>query len=552
MRSACTGSNPALRLMEQFMDKRKIGLIAGGAFVILLAVIFGMKLRYEWKVQGAIEDALAALPQPLVVKAGDIDVSFFNKSVTLTNVKGSYTLTVPQAASPDGADQSIPMEYTMASVAATGVNIDGFKEGAGVAKLLDSLTITGVAFTSPLAQATIDRYYLEGISADFARLAGEIRNAFPALMEANAIASYQQSREQTQELMHGIASILKAYETMQVKKLSLKNYAYSMNAEDAKVDMLMGSMEARDYSIRQMGPFSLNDVKMSLNGTPFMEMKAVTTDGMVLPSFVALVEELAKSPFPSQSVLQETLKGQNFALKNLRFKDITLRHPMQKDLTVFSLADSTFSYVAKDAHVMDFAFSNLNIAKSVIEQQAGIPASVLATQPEIISFEGAIQQQTKMKEPGSYDVAVKRAHIKGTGLGEASLALAANNINSMAIMMGAPGGAELEKFEISLTDKGLSDVIFALDGMHSGSNAAEQREQELADLREQLEEETSVAGKQILTGIIAFLEKTGATLSVVIAPPTPTGLDQLSEAFEAGSPDLGLSVTVTPAAATGN
>ena len=528
--------------MEQLMDKRKIGLIAGGACVILLAVIFGMKLRYEWKVQGAIEDALAALPQPLVVKAGNIDVSFFDKSVTLTDVKGSYTLTVPQ----NGADQSIPMEYTMASVAATGVNIDGFKEGAGVAKLLDSLTITDVAFTSPLAQATIDHYYLEGISADFAQLAAEIQKAMPALMEANAIASYPQSNEQTQKLMHGIAAILKAYETVQVKKFSTNNYAYSLSTEGMKVDMLMGSMEARDYSIRQMGPFSLKDVKASLNGVPFMEMEAVTTDGMVLPSFVALVEELAKTPYPSGDTLQATLKGQNFALKNLRFKGVTLRHPMQQDLTVFSLADSTFSYVAEDAHSMDFAFSNLNIAKPVVIQLARIPASVLAAQPEIISFEGAIQQQTKVKEPGSYDVAVKRAHIKGTGLGEASLALAASNINAMAIMMGSPGNATLEKFEISLTDTGLSDVIFALDGMYSGSGAAELREQELAELREQLEEETSAAGKRILTGIITFLEKTGATLSIAIAPPAPAGVEKLSEAFETDSPDLGLSVTVTP------
>lgn len=528
--------------MENLMDKRKIGLIAGGVCVILLAVIFGMKLRYEWKVQDAIEDALAALPKPLAVKAGGIDVSFFNKSVTLTDVKGSCTLTVPQ----NGAEQSIPMEFTVGGVVATGVNSDGFKEGAGTARLLDSLTITGVALTSPMVRTTIDHYYIEGISADFAQLDAGIQNVMSALMEADAINSSSPDREQTQEVMHGIAAMLKAYETMTVKKFAVKNYAYTLSDDGMEVDMLMETMEGRDYSIREMGPLSLKNVKGSLNGTPFMEMESMTADGIVLPSFIAVVEKLAESPFFSSLVLQEALKGQNFALKNLRIKGITLRHPMQQDLTVFSLGDSNFSYFAEDAHVMDFAFNNLNIAKSVILQQARIPASVLDSQPEIISFEGAIQQQAKMKEPGSYDVAVKRAYIKGTSLGEASMSLTANNINSMAIIMGMPGDAALEKFEISLTDRGLSDVVFALNAMHSGESAADLREQELAELREQLEKENGAAGKQILAGIIAFLEKTGSTLSIVIAPPSPTGLDQLPEAFETGSPDIGLSVTVSP------
>lgn len=523
------------------MSKQKIGLIAGVICAILLAAVFVTKLRYEWKVQGAIEDTLAALPLPLVVKAGDIDVSFINKSVTLTNVKGSYTLTIPQ----NGAEQSVPMEYAVSSIVATGVNIDGFKEGAGVARLLDSLTVTDVTFTSPLAQAAIEHYYFEGVSADFAQLAVEIQKSLPVLMEANAVANYHQDKEEVQRLMHGIAAMLKAYETVRIKKSAVRNYKYSLDIEGAKVDVLMEAMEASNYSLREMGPISMNNLHASMNGEPFMEMESLAMDGMVLPSFVALLEEIARTPSPSFPALQKALKGQPFSIKNLRIKGVTVRNPLLQDNIIFSLDGSNFSYVAEDAHSMDFSFSNLNIDKSVILEQTGIPASVLAGQPDIISFEGDVQQQAKIKAPDTYDVEIKRAHIKGAGLGEADLSLAANNINNMAVLMGFPGDAELQKFEISLTDAGLSNVVFELEGMRNGKSAEEIRAQELAQLSEHLEDETSIVGKEILAGVITFLEKAGGTLSIAIAPPNPVGLDMLLEFFETGEPDMGFSISVT-------
>ena len=524
------------------MNKRKIGLIAGGLCLLVVAGVFIMKMQFESKVRGDIENFLAALPAPLTAKADKIDVSFFDKSVNLAGLKGTYTVTLRQS----GKEESFPMDFSCDRVAATGVNIDGFKEGAGTAKLLNSLVFANFALNSPLATASIENYTIEGVSGDFQQMLTELAKSWPALMAANAVGDYPVNNEETQKLMGAFAGIFTAYETVTVARSSFKNYKYSLDVEGDKVDVSMGSAEGRDYSIRKMGPLSMANLKSSLNGVPLLEMASFSVDGMVLPSFTKMFEILAKDANPSPFMLQMALKGQDFALNNLRIKGLTVFHPEHKGRVLFALADSDFSYVAEAAHAVDFTFNGLNLDKQLLLQESGLPAEAFAKLPDTITLEGAVQQEATQKDQGAVDVNAKKIFFKGTGLGEASLVFAADNINLMAMMMGSPGGAALKNFDLSLTDGGLSDVFFAVNGLYEGESAQDMRAEILESLKEQLELETTAAGKEILPGVISFLEKTGGTFRIVIAPPSPATADKLMMAFASDPSALGLSVTFTP------
>lgn len=524
------------------MDKRKIGIAAGAICLVLLAAVFLTKLRYESKVQGEIENFLAALPQPLSMKAEKIDVSFFDKSVTLTNLKGSYTFPMPQGS----GMESMPMDFTFGRIAATGVNIDGFNAGAGVAKLVDSLTFADVTAVSPLASSAVERYVMEGVSADFAKVAEEFTKALPALLKAGADKKLQADNEQVRQVMTGVAGILKAYETVAVQKASFTNYKYTLDVDGQKIDMSLDSVEARDYSIRKMGPFSIKNLKTAMNGTAFMEAASVTSDEILLPSFVPLLETFAANPVPSPNLMKEAFKGQTFAVKNLKVQGLAVRHPMNPETLIFSLGDTDFNYRAADSHDIDFTFSNLNIDKALLQQEMTLPPQALASLPDIIAIDGVIQQKITPKDLMSCDVALKKFSLRGTGLGEASLSFAANDINVMAMRMGSPGNASLQKADLSMTDGGLGDVLFAVKGMHSERTAREMRDREVASLRQSLEREETAGGKTLLTGIIGFLEKPGGTLRVAVEPSAPVTLPKLAEGFNTDPATIGFSVTVTP------
>lgn len=526
------------------MSKQKIGIIVGGLCLLALAAVFIVKQQYESKVQKNIEAFLASLPQSWNVKAEKIDVSFFDKSVILTNLKGSYTLTLPQG----GTQESLPMAFAFDRIKATGVNLDGFEPGAGTVTLLDSLDFTNMTFTSPLAQASVESYSIQGISGDFQLVADEIVKAAPTIMAANAVSDYPASGEELNKMMGAFAGIFKAYETVSFKRISLRNYKYALDFQGQKIDMSLGATDGKDYSIRRMGSCTLTDARASLNGVPIFSMESGSIDELVLPSFVSMFEILAKSDSPSPDELMASLKNQPFALKNMRFKNMTMQNPLEPDKTVFSLADISLSYVIEDSHAVDFSFNSLAIDKGMLAAGNGLPDSALSPLPDPVTLEGALALNVKQQGGGLCDLNVKKLFLKGPGLGEANMAFAAENVNTMIAMRGISDmAAILKNFDLSVTDDGLSDVIFATEGGLRGSSAEEVRTQHMESLKKELADEDTAVGKEVLTALINFLTKPGATLGVTVAPPAPTPLAEQMEAFaNDDAASIGFSVTFTP------
>ncbi len=526
------------------MNKRKIVITVVVVCLIAAAGLFAVKWQYESKVRGDIENFLANLPAPLTAKAGNIDVSFFDKSVAISDLKGSYTISLQK----DGKEEATPVDFAVARILASGINQDAFKAGAGTAKLADSLAVDNVTVTSPIVQASIENYIIEDISADVQQVVDAWAKAFPAMMAATLPGNVP-SDEEMRALMADYARIFKAYETARVGRMAFTNYKYSLDVDGQKIAVRLASGEAKDYSIRKIGPVVLNTTDVALDGAPFMTVDTISSEEIILPSFVKFLEIIARDGGSSSLLpqLQEALAGQDFSIKNLRLRNLSVQHPQEKDTLLLTLADSAFSYAAQKAHTMDLTFDKLNTDKKVLLKNSRLPAEVLADLPDTVSLDGVLQTVITPKGSDTFDVDIKKNLVKGQGMGEFSLSMAAENTSPMPLLMGMPSNATLKNFDLAVTDEGLSNVIFAINGYYEGNSPEQARAGEVDSLRQELAAESSPVGKMLLEGVINFLEKSGNTIRVVMAPSSPATMAALMQAYMSGSPEaIGLSVTVTP------
>ena len=521
------------------MNIRKIGIIVGVIALLAVAGAFGVKWKFETDVRNNIESFFAALPQPMSVKAEKIDVSFFDKSVTLTNVASSYVMHIRTGEK----EEALPITGTAARVIAKGVNIDGFNPGAGTVKLLDQLVFENFVTDIPMAKTQVERYEFNNISADFSLVVTEFKKGIPILIASSDNPQEFLDAEVLKKTMRAVADILKATETIHIGSESFTNYAYSLDIDGENMDMLVKSGKAQDYSIRKIHSNTMNDVTFSFAGKQVAVIGNLSSDEIILPSFVKIFEVLAEDPMPH--MVQDALKGQPFAIKNLRLKNLRITHVITQ-APLFALGDITVNYAAEDLHRMNFAVNGLDINKSLLVETLGAPADVLASLPDTITFEGVIDQTIAIKEGYVFDLDCKKIFVKGTGLGEAALSFAVNNINVMASMMGMPNTSALQHFDAKVSDQGFTNVFFALDAHHSDITPEESRTTEVESLRNQLAADPDQPGKEILAGLANFLEQPGGTLHIAAKPEQPGTIEQLLQAYLQNPASLGLSVIFTP------
>ncbi len=521
------------------MAKRKIGVIIGVVCLLALAGAFAVKWRFETQIRNDIEKLLASLPPSISAKAEKIDVSFFEKSATVANLKVAGNIPVRQ----NGKEESVPVTFSIGRIAAAGINVDACKEGSGTVKIADSVTMLNTVVAVPdKLNASIESYVLEDISGDYNLIFSTTIRAFSKMMEVTAAANYPRHDEDVRQYMDAVAAMLQSCETVHIGRTSLKNYTYSVDVDGETVAMRLESAESRDYSIRTMGPFAMRGFKASYNGAPLLEMEELGADGLRLPSLVALCEMLAKNPFPEPGMVQAAFKGQEFALNNLRVKNMVMRDPLVRDRPLFSLADTNFSYVAETAHTMDFSFNTLHVDKRLVFWRSGVSEAALASLPETIAFDGAFQAVSTPKKDNIFDVACKKLFLKGTGMGEGVLSFTVEDVDLTLMAMGAPSGA-LKFIDFAATDRGLSDLVFfAADDAEAGISRSSMVEhaRALGNARQ------NQADKDMLNGLATFLEKAGGTLQIALRPQQPSTMDQLIQAYMMDPAALGLTVTATP------
>ncbi|CAK7011222.1 MAG: hypothetical protein DELT_02092 [Desulfovibrio sp.] len=540
------------------MTKRKLPLVIAGLAVLAGVGLFVVKMTYESKIQNSIENFFASLPAPLEAKAGKIDVSFFDKSVTITDITGGYKT------------ENDVVTFSIAKIAAFGINENAAKEGAGVTEIAKKLTVENLLYDSKLMHAKIGSYAYRDISGDFNRIMHECVKAFPIVAAAYTDPEYATSEKKQQQLLGELAPLLQAAETLTVGGGEAKDYTYSIPLADSKALVTIAEFTVGKYSLREMGPMAIKNITCTPEGAsaPLVSLEFLGMDGAELPSFAGLFAAIGQG-VTSPALLKPYLQGQKFALKNLNAKNLTVRNPENLDEILFSLGNSSFSYAAtsvlapaggSDAasvgqalsvHDADLHFDGMKIAKILLERGKDLPASVLALMPETFSYSGAVQIKASAKDANnqSYDLDCKKIALKENSLGEFSLSLAINDLNTMALVMGIPGPAALKGFDLSVKDTGASQLFFtatAEDKSEEGATPASLRAEALKGLPapDALPNDTL---RGLNDAMRAFIEKPGNTLRITLAPATPLTVTALQAAALAAPEKLGLSASTTPA-----
>lgn len=518
------------------MNKRTLSFIIAGIAVLAAGGLFAVKTTYESKVRNGIEDFLANLPQPLEAKAGNIEVSFFDKSVVISDLTGSYK-------------GSEAFSFSLGKLAATGINVDAAKEGAGTTDIAKTLVAEKAVYTTTLFNASIDRYAYQNISGDLNRIIEETIKATPAIVATYTDPEYATSQKKQMEFLGKITPLIAASETLTIGNGTIQNYTYTLPLNKTKAVVTIGEGSMGKYSLREMGSMVFKSISCTPEGssTPLLQIESIGMDGAQIPSFVELFKAISQG-MTSSAILRTTLQGQNFALKNLSIKNMSVRNPENLEQTVISLADSSFSYIAEASHDMDLRFDGVKIAKTLVEK-GDLPESVLALIPETLSYSGAMQIKATAKGEGgkSYDLECKKIAYKEDTLGEFTMSLAIDDINAMALMMGIPGPAALKNFDLTVKDTGASDILFtAMAAEEEGQSAAGLRARAASELPA-LEELPNDALRGLVSAVKAFIEKPGNMIRITLAPASPLNLQAFQAAAIAEPAKLGLSASTTPA-----
>jgi len=520
------------------MNKR-ILLIAGAVCILATAVFFGFKTYSEATLRGKIETFLANLPAPIKAEAEKIEVSLLDKSIRLINVKGSYTTKQPDTG------KSISVDFSTDRIDARGVDLDAFKSGTGVTKIFASLTFRNAALNSPLAKGNIKRYHFEDVFCDVENFYKEFTKALPSLMASNASPNFPSNDAETKKLFTDLGALTRAYETLHIGRIICENYTYAFDIEEQKVDLNLGTAEMKDYSIRKMGPATMNKLTVNVDGSPLMNLERMSMDGLILPSFTTFFDTLAATKDSDLSAIQNSFKGQTFSLQNLRLKNLAVFHPEEVKETLLSFGELAFSYTAETSHAINLDFNNLDIPKKLILEESQLPPATLASLPETILLHGGWQQTVVPKESSFFDLDCKKIFLRGPGLGEISVTAAIDNVSTIDLIMGTSENALLKGFDLAITDAGLSDVAFALNGFLEDKTGVQARADEVASLRQEDKNASSPIAKELLNNLIGFIEKPGRSLRVVFAPEKPMNMRQLTESFIFAEPAaIGLSVSV--------
>ena len=526
------------------MNRRKISILVGVVGILAVAVVGVLKWHFESDIRSKIETFLAELPEGLTAKAEKIDVSFFDKSVVITNLNAAYSLSL------EGLDYPISITSSASRVIIAGLNRDGFKPGAGVAKLADAFIVEGLnvednSQENIKAASRTARYSMENISADVASVVAETKKIFPTFMAIIKTSNNNPGEEDIQKMLQELSGLFKAYESVHAGKYSFTGYQYDVEFEGHKINLTMADGMATDYSIRKIGPTAVNTVKATFNDEEVLTVDSIGLEEIALPSFVKLFEVLAKDPSP-EAVL-ESLKGQPFAVKNLKLKNLRVTDPTVKGRTIFTMAEQDVNYgVENKALVLNSTISGLDIKKSLFGELFELPESVFVSLPDTITFEGNIEQAIALKDQMLLDLDYKKLFVKGTGLGEASLSFTLSDINPLMLAMRGSDSSTLKNFDFSMTDTGLSTVLFAKEAFENETTPEESRASAVESLRDDIEEETNKVEQEIMAALANFLERTGGTLQFTLNPEQPSSISQLMQSFHMDPEALGLTITFTP------
>lgn len=506
------------------MNKRKPLIIIAGVALLAVAGLFGVKTWCEAKLRGDLEQYLANLPAPLAATVEHIDVSFFDRSYVVSNLKVNFE------------DANGKLDATIRQISVSGLSIKALMNAGGTIKLADRVEILDIDVNGAEVKTRIGKYILEDVSGDISQI-----NKANAQIFLEAAKVYNQrtsdiNPEDLALLAGSLADAFKSYETVFIGKSTTENYFF----EDSASLMTMDKSVVSQWSTREIGRAEITGLSAAVKGIPAVRIASVSLDGATIPSFVELLKAL-KSSSPLSEVLVDTLRGQTFILKNLRAKDLAF-HDDDGDVAA-TIADMTFSYESGQTHVLDFAYNDLKMELSALgdDDASNIIRDHFAEPPRLSS---ATRLTVSPKGNYTYD-AVYTHNAKGDKLGSLSFEIALNDLTG-ALLINQLGPLAVKRCNATIDDKGVSDLLITLFAQEEGLSPEDARAELAQSVAQNREHTPDDALKNLLDSIAEFILRPGGSLQVDVAPIEPLPLANLLQTLLAAPESLGVTAVFTP------
>ena len=441
-----------------------------------------------------LKGKLAAIPASYEFSVGDVVEDAASRSATLKQV----AFTVPQG--------EARCAITLESVVWEGLS---FSEESGKLFLLaDKMTVTGAKTSGKDFESTSAHFVVTGIKADLETAATAWGNyifssAIGFEVMGDAVlqkASAPERPEITPEIPFFFTGWLSQGDSYSIK-----------NGEDVTKGFL-GSVEIKDYSEKSIGPVRTKDIRAEFNGRKFLTIAEAGANKSSSPQALEMAEASdGLNPFSSD------VEVEGLFVKNLMLSvDIPNSEP--SEITMAKL-DFDMRVADKDPRIT-ISVDQLAMAKKLLFSKgedfgiAPMLSEVESLIPEtlILGFKTAVAMAPSAEGRQTATISPLALSIEKLG----SLTLSAVLEGTVDAWM----EAGLRSLDLSVTDLGLSEIVFTLTKDSPEATAAAARQEIRQGISAMAGGMPGSLGK-LGTDLSDFLKEPGVTMTVKMAPPEP-------------------------------
>ncbi len=508
-------------------------LLIGLAVVVILAAggYFWAQSRYDAAVRAEVQRLADSVSAPCKATVGKVESDLLSQTIALYDVEAICSI--------QGGDQT----FFVKRATLKGLQRKALEQGSGRVKLLDSLEMAEIAFAGPAVSGHIDAYLIGDISGDPGVLNSALAGA-PATLVSIFEGVEALDRDAQRRAFADMAELFGAYETVSLGSVSVKNYAYDVSVEDQTLSVSLKDFQGSSHTIREFGPMRLTGLTVAVDGTPLAEADAVSLDGMKLPSLVPLFAELAKPTPPDMAVLETVFTSRDFALTHLRFTGLRVLDPDNPDQMAVILDNLSLNYAGESGHAVDLEY-DLTLDRSLLAQDMAIPMAALFRLPDPLKVHSSLNLTAMPKGDWVYDVSWQ-AHTSEASLGAIRYAAEVTDFSLDDLARPNVRNLGIKSLSLSVTDTGISDVLFASAGAAQGAEPEAMRKMALAELVVNREMLPKGSLGNVLDDAVRFLQKPGKVFTVSAKPAAPIRIMQLQQVVLQDPERLGLTSSVSP------
>ena len=535
------------RIFKENIVKRSLGLLA--LCLVLVVSLAGCQdsgdKQWEQKQKAAIEGFLVATNS--TIKHDGLTVSAKDKSFTLKNVRGSFTVTV---------NEFVPVtkvEYSAGQLKGTGVNfVDTVPSGAmnfaAKVALTNSTVKTSAITDNPLELSNTTAHY---DTLTFSDVKGDF-STFKAIASANPLTLEQRkgllSFSMAEMSYAGYSSIVEmtSFESLMQGKVNPENPAMTIKSS------------AKGGWIK--------DVNASGLGEHFAEATKIFVDNAEVVHIDKTGGKAIRVPGFAEAVIQEKLNDDmiakmNIELDTLYVDGVTISLPTGEKATLKYLdtsakinREATSFAVALKSLVLPSSMTDMAGAAILLVQQ---PLSSFHKQP--LSFSGELNVAGALNaDKTAADITVNKIALAEDNLGgfaiTAKLLAALSPDAGSTIMIDRMETPKISKFTLALKDTGLLEFLFGVAAA-SGHSPVQGMEGNPGVMRHMVASGLTMVCMQAAPPFVDFCSDLAKYISepnlfeLALAPEAPLSVEMEPEALMLQTPKtLGLTWKYTPPA----